>query len=72
MVASSARFAATGSDVIVRCHDPGRRMELERAMFSLAGQDYRPSAGSAGDTAFFDGRSGEAASPAGADSVLGG
>jgi hypothetical protein len=42
MVASNARFAAKGIDVIVRCHDPGRRMELERAVFSLAGQDYRP------------------------------
>jgi hypothetical protein len=42
MVAPSRHVAEAGIDVIVRCHDPARLMELERAVFSLAGQDYRP------------------------------
>lgn len=29
-------------DVVLRCHDPSRRMELSRAVFSLVGQDHRP------------------------------
>ncbi len=36
------RHHAEGIDVIVRLHDPTRLIELERAVFSLAGQHYRP------------------------------
>jgi hypothetical protein len=42
MVAPGPPAEAAGIDVILRFHDPARLMELERAVFSLAGQDFRP------------------------------
>lgn len=42
MPIDAARHAAEGVDVIVRFHDPSRLWELERAVFSLAGQFHSP------------------------------
>jgi len=36
------RHAEEGVDVVIRFHDPRRIWELERAAFSLAGQEHRP------------------------------
>jgi hypothetical protein len=40
--AATARHIEEGIDVIVRFHDPRRQLELQRAVFSLVGQTYRP------------------------------
>lgn len=39
---SAAEHAERGIDVILRVHDPRRMLELDRAVFSLVGQQYRP------------------------------
>jgi len=42
MAWNESRHREAGIDVIVRFHDAARLMELERAVFSLAGQFFRP------------------------------
>lgn len=39
---SPSNHAAHGIDIIVRYHDPARLLELDRAVFSLVCQEYRP------------------------------
>jgi hypothetical protein len=39
---SASEHAERGIDVFLRVHDPRRLLELDRAMFSLVGQQYRP------------------------------
>lgn len=40
--AATTEHTEKGLDVIVRFHDPTRQLELQRAVFSLVGQSYRP------------------------------